>query len=53
MAAYNLLHDRQVGGTLNAEAILDLCRKAGYSESAAQKAASRRAESRMNRDQEP
>lgn len=51
--AYNLLHDPQVGGSLDAESVLELCRQAGYSEEASQRAAAQRAESRMSRDQPP
>ena len=48
MQAYKLLQDPQVGGTADPEGILRLCRDAGYSEEVAQKAASRRANQRLD-----
>jgi hypothetical protein len=42
-----------VSGTLNAEGILDLCRRAGFGEEAAQKAASQRALERQRLELPP
>ena len=47
MQAFRLLNDPQHAGQLNAEQFLDLAVKAGFSEEAAQKAASERALARM------
>lgn len=43
-----MLHDPNVGGKLNAEQFLELCKDAGYSEEQAQKAATRRANQRLD-----
>lgn len=48
-----MLHDPQVAGELNAEAYLELCRAAGYGEEESQRAATKRAEARMDRDLPP
>ncbi len=46
--AYKLLHDPQVGGTATPDQLLDLCKRAGYPEESAQKAASQRANERLD-----
>ncbi len=48
--AWTWLHDPQASGHLNAEQILELCKDAGFSEEAAQKAATRRGYERMKRE---
>lgn len=50
--AYDALHSSEAG-RLDAEAVLELCRAAGYSEEASQKAARQRALERMRRDLPP
>lgn len=51
--AYDMLHDPNVGGSLKSDDFLSLCRRAGYSEEAAQKAATERANQRLDRNMEP
>ena len=46
--AWEMLHDPNVGGKLNADQFLELCKEAGYSEEQAQKAATRRANQRLD-----
>jgi hypothetical protein len=48
--AWEMLHDPQVAGVLDAEGMLLLCRAAGMGEDEAQKAASARAWERVRRD---
>lgn len=46
--AWHALQNPEVGGRMDPDQILDLCRRAGYTEEAAQKAASQRAEERLD-----
>ncbi len=51
--AQELLQNPEVGGALNAEGVLELCKAAGMSEDEAQKAASQRALERLRRELPP
>jgi hypothetical protein len=53
VSAWDILHDPKASGELNAEQVLELCIQAGYGEEAAQKAAVRRANQRLDRDLTP
>jgi len=46
------LQDPQIGGNADPDTILELCRKAGFSEEESQKAAAKRANDRLD-DQQP
>ena len=48
--AWEMLHNPQVVGTLNTEEFFELCKTAGYSKQAAQKAASAWAWKRMQKE---
>lgn len=47
------MHDPNIGGAMRAEDYLQLCRDAGYTEEEAQKAATERANKRMDKELEP
>lgn len=51
--AHDRLRDPRQGGRANAEEMYELCKAAGYSEEAAQRAARQRAEDRMDRELPP
>jgi hypothetical protein len=50
---WSAVHDPNIGGMMDAEEFLELCKAAGYSEEAAQKAATERANKRMDKDLTP
>lgn len=51
--AYSMLHDPQVAPNLRAEQFLELAKRAGYSEDAAQKAATAHANRRLDQELPP
>ncbi len=53
VTAWRVLHDPKASGEMDADGILELCKQAGYSEEASQKAAEARANARMDRDLPP
>jgi hypothetical protein len=51
--AWELLHDPDVAGRLDAEGYYELCKAAGFPEDEAQRAASERAWQRLRKDLPP
>jgi hypothetical protein len=51
--AWDRLHDPEYSGGLNKDAFYELCKAAGYSEEASQKAAAERGWERAKRDLPP
>jgi hypothetical protein len=51
--AYEWVNTPSIASSLTADGMLELCRKAGYSEESSQKAATNQANARMDRDMVP
>jgi hypothetical protein len=49
--AWELMHDPQVAGNLDTEQYMELCKQAGYTEAETQKAGTRWAAARLERNQ--